>query len=79
MYIKVKEQISMIVKKTLNMGKDILNKGRLVNCFELFGFDFMIDENLAVWLIEVNTNPCLEESNRFLEQLIPRVLGILNR
>lgn len=27
--------------------------------FELFGLDFMIDEDLNVNLIEVNTNPCL--------------------
>ena len=33
-------------------------KGRLHN-FEVFGLDFMIDEDLEVMLIEVNTNPCL--------------------
>ncbi len=27
--------------------------------FEIFGLDFMIDNNFHVWLIEVNTNPCL--------------------
>lgn len=27
--------------------------------FELLGFDFMIDEDLNVYLIEVNENPCL--------------------
>ena len=27
--------------------------------FELFGLDFMLDEDLNVSLIEVNTNPCL--------------------
>ena len=32
-------------------------------CFELFGYDFIIDEDLGVWLIEVNTNPCLEEAS----------------
>ena len=26
------------------------------------------------WLIEVNTNPCLEESNKLLRDLIPRML-----
>lgn len=30
------------------------------NGFELLGLDFMIDENLKIYLIEVNTNPCLE-------------------
>ena len=27
--------------------------------FELLGFDFMVDQELNVFLIEVNTNPCL--------------------
>ena len=28
--------------------------------FELLGFDFMIDDDLKLRLIECNTNPCLE-------------------
>ena len=43
------------------------------NCFELFGFDFIIDTSFAVWLIEVNTNPCLEESSQFLTQMLQRM------
>jgi D-alanine-D-alanine ligase-like ATP-grasp enzyme len=31
--------------------------------FELLGYDFIFDEELNTILIEVNTNPCLEESN----------------
>lgn len=42
--------------------------------FELFGYDFMIDEDLKVWLIEVNTNPCLELSSSHLARLIPSVV-----
>ena len=42
--------------------------------FELLGFDFMIDENLKVWLIEVNQNPCLDaltqEQGRFVSKLL---------
>ena len=30
------------------------------NAFELMGFDFMLDDNLNLVLIEVNTNTCLE-------------------
>lgn len=43
-------------------------------CFEIFGYDFMIDKNNKPWLIEVNTNPCLEESSALLKQLVPRML-----
>jgi hypothetical protein len=32
-------------------------KRRLGQKFELVGFDFLIDEDLRVWLIEVNTCP----------------------
>ena len=34
----------------------------------------MIDEDCKVYLIEVNTNPCLEESSNLLEILMPRML-----
>ena len=44
------------------------------NFFELFGYDFMIDEDFNVWLIECNTNPSLAESAKYLEQLIPRMI-----
>lgn len=44
-------------------------------CMEIFGYDFLIDERLQVWLIECNTNPCIEESSTLLKELIPRMLG----
>jgi D-alanine-D-alanine ligase-like ATP-grasp enzyme len=43
------------------------------NCFELFGFDFIICSDFKLWLIEVNTNPCLEESSKFLQGLMFRM------
>lgn len=42
--------------------------------FEVFGLDFMIDENFNTWLIEVNTNPCLELCCPLLARLIPSML-----
>jgi hypothetical protein len=47
---------------------------RRINSFEIFGFDFMIDEDFAVYLIEANTNPCLELSCPLLTRLIPSML-----
>lgn len=45
--------------------------------FELLGYDFIIDEDLNTVLIEVNTNPCLEESNKLLRHLLPRMVDDL--
>ena len=49
-----------------------------INCqkhtFELLGYDFILDQDLNTYLIEVNTNPCLEESNELLRKLLPRMI-----
>ena len=34
----------------------------------------MIDDNFKVWLIEVNTNPCLELSSPLLSKIIPAMV-----
>jgi len=52
-----------------------LNPGKLNYCMEIFGYDFIIDEEFKAWLIEVNTNPCLEESSELLKMLLPRMIG----
>jgi D-alanine-D-alanine ligase-like ATP-grasp enzyme len=44
-------------------------------CFEVFGYDFIVDDKLNMWLIEVNTNPCIEESSPLLATIIPRMLN----
>jgi hypothetical protein len=51
-----------------------LDPKKLDNSFELFGLDFMIDEEFKVYLIEVNTNPCLELSSTLLARLIPNMI-----
>lgn len=47
---------------------------RLLHSFEIFGYDFMIDADLKVYLIEANTNPCLELSCPLLARIIPAML-----
>ena len=51
-----------------------LDPKRRVNTFEVFGLDFMIDDEFKLYLIEVNTNPCLELSSPLLARLIPNML-----
>lgn len=51
-----------------------MDNTRKQSTFEIFGYDFMIDDNLHPWLIEVNTNPCLELSSPYLARLIPTMI-----
>jgi len=51
-----------------------LDPTRKAFTFEIYGYDFMIDEDLNPWIIEVNTNPCLELSSPYLARLIPQMI-----
>lgn len=62
------------VRKKLKIPINQRNQG---SCFELFGYDFIIDGDYQIWLIEVNTNPCLEESSQLLSRYIPRMINDL--
>lgn len=42
--------------------------------FEIFGYDFMLDESFKVYLIEANTNPCLETTCPILQKIITDVV-----
>jgi hypothetical protein len=64
---------SLILRSVLATRK-IIDPQKRKGCFELFGYDFIIDEDFNTWLIEVNTNPCIEESSRILKVLIPRMI-----
>ena len=63
----------MIVKSLLAVRRK-LDSNRRKYSFELFGYDFILDVDQNVFLIEVNTNPCLEESSALLKQLLPRMV-----
>ena len=54
--------------------KNMMNPNRRKNTFELFGYDFMIDEDYRTWLIEVNTNPYLGKPNSWAESFVPKMV-----
>jgi hypothetical protein len=63
----------LIIKSMFSVRKKLDPFNRKY-CFELFGYDFMIDEDYNMWLIEVNTNPCIEESSNILKMYLPRMI-----
>ena len=60
---------------TMQSVRKKLNANSRNYSFELFGYDFLVDETFKAWLIEINTNPCLEESSKLLKMLLPRMIG----
>jgi D-alanine-D-alanine ligase-like ATP-grasp enzyme len=43
-----------------------INRLNRKHCFEIFGYDYMIDAQQHPWLIEVNTNPDITLSSKLL-------------
>lgn len=52
----------------------IIDPNKREHNFEIFGLDFMIDSQFNPWLIECNTNPCIELSSPVLAKIIPAML-----
>lgn len=57
---KIKPQLKQIVIWALESVQDMV-EGRK-NSHEFYGVDFMIDEDLNCWLIEINSSPDMEYS-----------------
>lgn len=58
-YEECLEKIYDHIKITLKATSKLLNSHNRKFSFQIFGYDFMIDQAGYPWLIEVNTNPCL--------------------
>lgn len=52
-----------------------MNPNRRKYCFELFGFDFLLDEDYRSWLIEINTNPYLGTPSKAMRTLVPKMIN----
>ena len=47
---------------------------RKMGYFGIYGYDFMIDEDMKVWLLEINVNPAITTNTETLVKVIPSAI-----
>ena len=67
-------EIIKIIILTANSVRGKINLSNRANCFEIFGYDFILDINYRPFLLEINTNPGYEESSPLIKMLVPRMI-----
>jgi hypothetical protein len=72
--LQIIEEIRSKTAVVFHNASQKLNPRNLPTCFEVVGFDWMIDAHGRVFLIEANTNPCLELVSSWLAHVIPAML-----
>jgi hypothetical protein len=65
------KEIALSVLKSV---KGQIDPQRRACNFEIFGLDFILDEDFKVWLLEINSNPCFKNNSPVLDRVIPGVL-----
>lgn len=65
---EIEQKIKNVIINTLESVQDTFEYKK--GCFELYGFDIMIDDKFNVWLIEVNSSPAMDYSTAVTEKLV---------
>ena len=68
------QKMKFLVKLSFKSVGDRLIKTPNVLSFELFGYDFIIDNEFNPWILEINNNPGLSISSPVIEKIIPRMM-----
>ena len=71
---KVIEDMKFLIKISFKSVSQKIYKTSEVLCFELFGYDFIIDNEFKPWILEINNNPGLGISSPVIKKIIPRML-----
>ena len=68
-------QMKLLIKISFkSVSKKLLKNKKNILCFEIFGYDFILDNDFKLWILEINNNPGLSISSPVIEKLVPRML-----
>lgn len=75
---KCMHEMARIIVTTMLAARGEID-GRHKNAFELFGFDFIMDDEFRTWLLEINCSPTMEHSTEIVTGLIDEMsTGMVN-
>ena len=67
-------QMKLLVEISMkSVGKKLFRTYPVLS-FEIFGYDFIIDNEFKPWILEINNNPGLAISSPVIEKIIPRMM-----
>eukprot|EP00760_Papus_ankaliazontas_P024302 PhM_4_TR2220/c0_g1_i1/m.25704/K16599/TTLL1; tubulin polyglutamylase TTLL1 len=73
------DNINFVIVQSLKAVQNMMNNDK--HCFELYGYDLLIDTDLRPWLIEINASPSLTvttQNDKLLKQDVIRdTLGVV--
>ena len=67
-------QMKLLIKISFKSVGNKLLKTSPALCFEIFGYDFILDNDFKLWILEINNNPGLGISSPLIQKLVPRML-----
>ena len=69
---KVFEQICQVTGEVFEAAvkEQMIHFQAIPNAFELFGVDFLVDESLNVWLLELNAYPDFQQTGQDLQDVV---------
>ena len=68
------EQMKTLIKISFKAVSKKLLREKNILCFEIFGYDFILDNDFKLWILEINNNPGLSISSPVIEKLVPRMM-----
>ena len=76
-YADLIQMMKLLIIKSMYSVRKSIDPHRRKHSFEVFGYDFILDEDFNCWLIEVNTNPYIGIQRQDMKHIVPEMFKSL--